>query len=151
VIAAIADHAESGAAAVTATTSDPSLPDDALEAEIREVLGRHVRPGVARDGGDVLFDRFEPEGGALWIRMQGACGGCPSARLTLKSGVERIVRRYVPEVLRVEETPPDQAAKPSQLRRWMAGSPASIDARARTVFTHSGQEIRRPADAEVGR
>lgn len=145
VIAAIADHMESGAEAVAATASDSGSGSsyDELEAEIREVLGRHVRPGVARDGGDVLFDRFEPQSGVLWIRMQGACGGCPSAQLTLKSGVERIVRHYVPEVLRVEETPTDQAAEPSRFRRWISGSPTAAGAKARTVFTHSGYEIRR--------
>ncbi len=150
VIAAIADHLESGVSAVAATAPDPVAPDDDLEAEIREVLGRHVRPGVARDGGDVLFDRFERQSGVLWIRMQGACGGCPSARLTLKSGVERIVRHYVPEVLRVEETASDEAAEPSRPRRWGADARTRASARGRTLFTHSGREIGRRVDARGG-
>lgn len=139
VIAALADHLESGAPIVLAEAK-PSAPADEIEDEIREVLGRHVRPGVARDGGDVLFDRFDADSGVLWIRLQGACGGCPSARQTLKAGVERLVRRYVPEVVRVEEASAELTAEPPGLRlkRWAEQLGQPVGARPATVFTRSG-------------
>jgi Fe-S cluster biogenesis protein NfuA len=59
---------------------------------------------VARDGGDILFDRFEPDSGTVWLHMRGACAGCPSSSATLKSGVENMLKHYVPEVVRVEQT-----------------------------------------------
>ncbi|RAK53833.1 NifU family protein [Phenylobacterium soli] len=146
VIAAIAEHLASGAPAIA--DDSPPVEDagqDPIEEEIRQVLGLHVRPGVARDGGDVLFERFDADTGVLWIRMQGACGGCPSSRLTLKSGIEQIVRRYVPEVARVEEIGGAPApAGASRLRRWIEGF-GGRGAGARPVFTHGGREIpRRP-------
>jgi Fe-S cluster biogenesis protein NfuA len=142
VIAAVADHLGSGEAALAAGEAAACEDDDQVISEIRQVLGLYVRPGVAQDGGDVLFERFDPAAGVLWVRLQGACGGCPSARLTLKAGIEQIVRRYVPEVLRVEETAPaDPAPKPA--RRWRARETGGLVQRARTLFTHAGQEIRR--------
>jgi NFU1 iron-sulfur cluster scaffold homolog, mitochondrial len=142
VIAAIADHLESGAVAVAATAAPPDAEDE-IEAEIRQVLGLYVRPGVARDGGEVLFERFDPACGVLWVRMEGACGGCPSARMTLKSSVERIVRRYVPEVLRVEEVmaaPAEPAG--SRVKRWLSGlKDHTVGSRPRTIFTRGGMPI----------
>jgi Fe-S cluster biogenesis protein NfuA len=73
-------------------------------AEIRELLDTRIRPAVARDGGDILFDRFEPDSGTVWLHMRGACAGCPSSSATLKSGVENMLKHYVPEVTRVEQT-----------------------------------------------
>lgn len=144
VIRVIADHMASGAPAVAEEPGAAGGPaEDQVEAEIRQVLGLYVRPGVARDGGDVLFERFEAETGVLWIRMQGACGGCPSSRLTLKAGIEQIVRRYVPEVMRVEEVEAgDTAPGPSRLRRWIDGFGGGGGG-ARPVFTHAGREVRR--------
>ncbi len=75
-----------------------------IVAEIRDLLDTRVRPAVAQDGGDILFDRFEPETGVVWLHMRGACSGCPSSSATLKSGVENMLRHYVPEVTRVEQT-----------------------------------------------
>lgn len=150
-IVEIADHLESGAPAVAAEGADPPDPEESqVEGEIRQVLGLYVRPGVARDGGDVLFDRFEPDTGVLWIRMQGACGGCPSSRLTLKAGIEQIVRRYVPEVLRVEEATDEaevQEGAASRLKRWAerlrGGAPGGPP---KAIFTHKGQVVRAPAE-----
>jgi len=94
---------------------------------------------VARNGGDVLFECFGPETGVVWVKMQGACGGCPSSRLTLKAGIEQILRRYVPEVLRVEEVASEPAA-PGQ-PRWAgwAKAAAALLRGAPTLFTHSGR------------
>ena len=72
-------------------------------AEIKDLLDTRIRPAVAQDGGDILFDRFEPETGVVWLHMRGACAGCPSSSATLKSGVENMLRHYVPEVTRVEQ------------------------------------------------
>lgn len=141
----LAEHIASGVAALEKTaTADAS--GDKVEEEIRQVLELHVRPAVGRDGGDVVFDRFEAATGILWVSMQGACGGCPSARLTLKAGVERIVRRYIPEVLRVEEQTPETARSEVgiRLKRWaqsLGGTAVSV---RRTVFTHNGRNAARP-------
>ena len=75
-----------------------------IVAEIKELLDTRVRPAVAQDGGDILFDRFEPDSGVVWLHMRGACSGCPSSSATLKAGVENMLKHYVPEVTRVEQT-----------------------------------------------
>jgi Fe-S cluster biogenesis protein NfuA len=73
--------------------------DDELTAQIKELLETRVRPMVAMDGGDIVFDRFED--GIVYLEMRGACSGCPSSTMTLKSGIENMLRHYVPEVLEV--------------------------------------------------
>ena len=75
--------------------------DDELTLQIKELLDTRVRPMVAMDGGDIVFDRFEQ--GIVYLTMRGACAGCPSATLTLKSGIENMLRHYVPEVLEVRD------------------------------------------------
>jgi Fe-S cluster biogenesis protein NfuA len=147
VIAAIADHLESGAEAVggdavrDAAAAPTTATEEDIVSEIRSVLHLWVKPGVARDGGDILFDRFDAGTGVLWIRMQGACGGCPSSRLTLKAGVERIVRRYVPEVLSVEETMDVAIAPPrSRLEGWPASLPAHTGTEKRPIFTYGSRD-----------
>lgn len=140
IIAAIAEHLTSGEPALAEAPAGETPLEDEVVADIRQVLDVHVRPGVSRDGGDVLFDRFDPATGVVWIRMQGACGGCPSSRLTLKQGVERILRQYVPEVARVEELPPDVSSRPKP--RWTdwARAPAGQAAdKGRTLFTFGGR------------
>jgi NFU1 iron-sulfur cluster scaffold homolog, mitochondrial len=76
--------------------------DDEIVREIKHLLDSRVRPAVAQDGGDILFDAFDPETGVLTLRMRGACAGCPSSTATLKAGVEQMMRHYVPEVTSVE-------------------------------------------------
>lgn len=76
--------------------------DDELTAQIKELLETRVRPMVAMDGGDIVFDRFEE--GIVYLEMRGACAGCPSSTMTLKSGIENMLRHYVPEVLEVRPT-----------------------------------------------
>lgn len=138
VLAVLADHLDASAPAVEARETVDPAEDGPLAEEIRDVLARHVRPGVARDGGDVQFVSFDAPSGALTIRMLGACGGCPSAAATLKATVEALVRRYVPEVLTVVEAgAPGGAArgKPSWLSK-LTGAAAGPGARTR--FTHNG-------------
>lgn len=78
--------------------------DSEIVAEIKALLDSRIRPAVAQDGGDILFDSFDEATGVLNLRMRGACAGCPSSSATLKAGVEQMMRHYVPEVTRVEQT-----------------------------------------------
>ena len=73
-------------------------------AEIKDLLDSRIRPAVAQDGGDIVFDRFDAESGTVWLHLRGACSGCPSSSATLKAGVENMLKHYVPEVIRVEQT-----------------------------------------------
>jgi Fe-S cluster biogenesis protein NfuA len=70
-----------------------------VERKIREVLDRDIRPAVAMDGGDVVFEKFED--GIVYLYMQGSCSGCPSSTATLKMGIETRIRQAVPEVQEV--------------------------------------------------
>ena len=110
VLAAIMDHFTSGAPLVGGESTEGAhggghYEGDAIQvvAEIKELLDTRIRPSVAQDGGDILFDRFEPDTGVVYLQMRGACSGCPSSSATLKSGVENMLKHYVPEVTRVEQ------------------------------------------------
>ena len=72
--------------------------------EIKELLETRVRPAVAADGGDIVFRRFEKSSGIVTLTMRGACAGCPSSTMTLKNGIENLLRHYIPEVTAVEAT-----------------------------------------------
>jgi len=75
-------------------------PEDAdIVAQIRELIDTRVRPAVANDGGDIVYRGFDK--GKVYLRMQGACAGCPSSTATLKNGIEQLLRHYVPEVTEV--------------------------------------------------
>ena len=74
-----------------------------IVAEIKDLLDTRIRPAVAQDGGDILFNRVDVATGVVWLNMRGACSGCPSSSATLKSGVENMLKHYVPEVTRVEQ------------------------------------------------
>lgn len=67
--------------------------------QIKDLLDSRVRPAVARDGGDIAYQGFDK--GVVYLRMQGACSGCPSSVATLKGGIENLLRHYVPEVTEV--------------------------------------------------
>jgi len=73
--------------------------NDPIVQQIMAVIDEYIRPGVARDGGDVKFVDFDE--GVVYLEMRGACAGCPAAGRTLKSGIEKILQTYVPEVLEV--------------------------------------------------
>ncbi|WOI56931.1 NifU family protein [Palleronia sp. LCG004] len=74
-------------------------PDGEIVVQIKELLDTRVRPAVAQDGGDITFHGFER--GVVYLHMQGACAGCPSSTLTLKMGIENLLRHYIPEVVEV--------------------------------------------------
>ena len=106
ILAAVMDHFVSGAPLFrgAAGASDTHAESDSeIVAEIKALLDSRIRPAVAQDGGDILFDAFDEESGVLSLRMRGACAGCPSSSATLKAGVEQMMRHYVPEVTRVEQ------------------------------------------------
>lgn len=82
------------------TTAVVSHADDSeVVAQIRELIETRVRPAVAADGGDIVFDHFDR--GIVYLQMHGACEGCPSSTITLKNGIENMLRHYIPEVLEV--------------------------------------------------
>jgi len=70
--------------------------------QIIELINTRVRPAVAADGGDIVFKYFEPRTGVVFLAMRGACAGCPSSAMTLKAGIENMLKHYVPEVVSVE-------------------------------------------------
>lgn len=75
-------------------------PEDAeIVAQIRDLIDTRVRPAVANDGGDIVYRGFDK--GTVFLRMQGACSGCPSSTATLKNGIEQLLKHYVPEVTEV--------------------------------------------------
>ncbi len=73
--------------------------DGEIVGQIKEILDTRVRPAVAQDGGDITFHGFDR--GIVYLHMQGACAGCPSSTLTLKMGIENLLRHYIPEVIEV--------------------------------------------------
>jgi Fe-S cluster biogenesis protein NfuA len=84
----------------TGTASDTAdEADSELVAQIKELLDTRVRPAVAQDGGDIIFEAFED--GIVYLQLQGACSGCPSSTATLKMGIENMLRHYIPEVMAV--------------------------------------------------
>ena len=125
-IAAVDDFLASGQplllapkpAAVAATDED-----DEITCHIRQVIDRFVRPLVARDGGEATLVRFDATTGVAFVRMGGACGGCPSGKTTLKHGIERTIMHYVPEVSRVEAIDQSQGTRTdskARFRAWLA-------------------------------
>ena len=70
--------------------------DNEIVKQIKELLDTRIRPIVAQDGGDIVFSSFE--GGVVYLHMRGACAGCPSSTATLKTGIENMLRHFIPEV-----------------------------------------------------
>jgi len=100
VLSAIMNHFMSGKAVVDGATDAAHSEDDSeIASQIRELLDTRIRPAVAQDGGDITFERFED--GVVYLHMKGSCAGCPSSTATLKSGIENMLRHYIPEVQEV--------------------------------------------------
>lgn len=89
--------------AVPAEDDDTAIGDDPADAEvvaqIKDLIETRVRPAVANDGGDITYRGFRE--GVVYLKMQGACSGCPSSSATLKNGIEALLKHYVPEVSEV--------------------------------------------------
>jgi Fe-S cluster biogenesis protein NfuA len=104
ILGAIMEHYQSGAAVIEGEGAagghaKHTGEDGDIVRQIKELLDTRVRPAVAQDGGDITFHGFDR--GVVYLHMQGACAGCPSSTLTLKMGIENLLRHYIPEVLEV--------------------------------------------------
>ena len=105
ILGAIMEHFQSGQPVIegdgagAAGHAAHDGPDSDIVNQIKELLDTRVRPAVAQDGGDITFHGFDR--GVVYLHMQGACAGCPSSTLTLKMGIENLLRHYIPEVVEV--------------------------------------------------
>ena len=81
----------------TSSSSEPLSVDD----QIKALISERVRPFVEQDGGDIEFVSFDPKSGVVRVKMQGACRGCPKSKITLKIGIERMLKHYIPDVVGV--------------------------------------------------
>jgi len=104
ILGAIMEHYQSGQPAIEGERAESAHaahdgPDSEIVKQIKELLDTRVRPAVAQDGGDITFHGFDR--GIVYLHMQGACAGCPSSTLTLKMGIENLLRHYIPEVVEV--------------------------------------------------
>jgi Fe-S cluster biogenesis protein NfuA len=110
VLETLLDHFVSGAPLFVAGTAsgihvatedfDEDPADADIIGQIKELIETRVRPAVAQDGGDIAYKGYRD--GHLYLTMHGACSGCPSSTVTLKRGIESLIRHYVPEVESVE-------------------------------------------------
>ena len=107
ILGAVMEHFQSGQPAIMGESAtghtDGFVPTDAADVavveQIKELLDTRVRPAVAQDGGDITFHGFDR--GVVYLNMKGSCAGCPSSTLTLKMGIENLLRHYIPEVIEV--------------------------------------------------
>ena len=106
ILGAIMDHFNSDEPTINKETNDKrekslleNSEDSDIVKQIKELLDTRVRPAVAMDGGDIVYDNFE--NGIVYLHMQGACSGCPSSTATLKMGIENMLKHYIPEVKEV--------------------------------------------------
>ena len=111
VLAVLLDHFVTQTPLFAAGVADFAVPgedddapaDDPADADIidqiKDLIETRVRPAVANDGGDIIYRGFRD--GVVYLRMQGACSGCPSSTATLKNGIESLLKHYVPEVSEV--------------------------------------------------
>tara|TARA_B100000902_G_C27293367_1_gene908505 strand:- start:136 stop:696 length:561 start_codon:yes stop_codon:yes gene_type:complete len=104
ILGVIMEHFQSGLPVMLEENITPSHakhdgPDSAIVDQIKELLDTRVRPAVAQDGGDITFHGYEE--GVVYLHMQGACAGCPSSTMTLKMGIENLLKHFIPEVKEV--------------------------------------------------
>ncbi len=102
------DYLEEGKAVVNeeellaskpASSNEVSADDDDVVKRIKELLENYVKPAVEMDGGAIQFKSYKD--GVVNLAMQGSCSGCPSSTITLKSGIEGMMKRMIPEVQEV--------------------------------------------------
>ena len=108
ILGAIMDHFTRGLPVIESHSEDA---DDSAQygegdpeviAQIKELIDTRVRPAVAQDGGDIIYKGFDGGSGIVFLQLHGSCAGCPSSTMTLKNGIENMLRHYVPEVNAVE-------------------------------------------------
>jgi Fe-S cluster biogenesis protein NfuA len=106
ILGAIMEHYMSGAPAVAGGGANDAAgenydpKDEAVVQTIKELIETRVRPAVANDGGDIIFNGFRD--GVVYLHMRGACAGCPSSTATLRGGIENLLKHFCPEVQAVE-------------------------------------------------
>ncbi len=111
VVSILLDHFVTGAPLFKAGTAagidvaadadfDEKPEDREIIGQIKELIDTRVRPAVAQDGGDIVYRGYRD--GRLFLSMHGACSGCPSSEVTLKRGIESLIKHYVPEVESIE-------------------------------------------------
>ena len=107
ILGSVMDHFTSGAEVMESASEadivadefhDDDVDDNVVD-QIKELIETRVRPAVAQDGGDIVFEGFDD--GVVTLQMRGACAGCPSSTATLKMGIENMLRHYIPEVREV--------------------------------------------------
>ena len=105
VLGSIMDHYNSNEETIITNKKEENMSlrtsedDTETVKQIKELLDTRVRPAVAMEGGDIIYDSFKD--GIVYLHMQGACSGCPSSTATLKMGIENMLKHYVPEVQEV--------------------------------------------------
>ncbi len=107
VLGAIMEHYMSGepvlseASTASAEDGDYAPEDAAIVSTIKDLLETRVRPAVASDGGDITFQGYRD--GVVYLKMKGACAGCPSSTATLRHGIENLLKHFLPEVREVQQ------------------------------------------------
>lgn len=99
IIDTINKHFESGEPVLLKIKTKGETHWNEVEQKIHDILDNHIRPAVASDGGDVIFDSFKD--GILRLHLQGSCSSCPSSVMTLKSGIESMLKKAIPELKEV--------------------------------------------------
>lgn len=100
-LTAIMEHFVAGRPVVQGADAAADTTDaDPIIQQIKELIETRVRPAVAQDGGDIIYKGFHD--GIVQLELHGACSGCPSSTMTLKNGIENMLKHYVPEVVAVE-------------------------------------------------
>lgn len=107
ILAEIMDHVSLGEDAVI--TKDSAPEEEQIIGQIIGLLNARIRPAVKQDGGDIIFKSFE--NGIVYVEMKGNCAGCPYALVTLKEGVEKVLKTYIPEVKEVRSVEKNQGEK----------------------------------------
>ncbi|WP_168464440.1 NifU family protein [Wolbachia endosymbiont of Ctenocephalides felis wCfeT] len=108
ILTTIMEHFTSGGKALEGEGS--SIPDEEFFDEsdveivnrIKELMESYIKPAVAQDGGDIKFRGYKD--GIVYVQLQGACSGCPSAAITLKQGVQNMLSYHIPEIAGIETT-----------------------------------------------
>ncbi|AAW71001.1 NifU family protein [Wolbachia endosymbiont of Brugia malayi] len=111
ILTTVMDHFTSGGKALDRKgVNDNNIPDEEFFDEndieivnrIKELMENYIKPAVAQDGGDIKFRGYKD--GIVYVELQGACSGCPSAAITLKQGVQNMLCYHIPEVSGIETT-----------------------------------------------
>ena len=101
VVSILTDHFSKSLPIVEHNVEVDQINDDPVIQQICAVLNEKIRPAIGRDGGDEVFYSFS--NGIVYLKLRGACLGCPNSILTLKSGIENMLKHYVPEVQEVKQ------------------------------------------------